>query len=136
MTGRIVSGFRLGLVLLVMLILITPLTSAYSGNPKIKVMTRNLYLGADIFKVVDAAQKNPAAIPYAVADVFQTMQHTNFPERAKALADEIAMFEPDVVGLQEVSTYYIQTPGDYFSEEPAQADTVRAARCAFGIRRG
>jgi len=105
-------------------ILAAPLSSAFAGAPKIKAMTRNLYLGADIFKVVEAAQTDPATIPYAVADVFQTAMYTNFPERAKAIADEIAMFEPDVVGLQEVSTYYIQTPGDFMAGNPVQADTI------------
>ena len=122
--GKLFSGFKFGWLLLSVLILLAPLSSAFSGEPKIKVMTRNLYLGADIFKVVDAAQTNPSTIPYAVADVFQTMQATNFPERAKAIADEIALFEPDVVGLQEVSTYYIQTPGDFLAGNPVQANTV------------
>ena len=65
---------------------------------KLKVMSRNIYLGADIFPVIAVAeqqaqlppeQQNPIAIPLAVAEVFQTVQATNFPERAQALADEI-----------------------------------------------
>ena len=62
------------------------------GNQKthVKVMTRNLYLGANIFRVVDAAfipnpadptgppipNPDPLAVPNAVADVFQIMQET------------------------------------------------------------
>ena len=98
-------------------------------------MTRNLYLGADIFKVVDAAfvededgnliqNPNPFAIPLAVAKVFKTMQETNFPERAEAIADEIEKCNPHVIGLQEASTYYIQTPGDYVLGNPIQADDL------------
>ena len=118
---------------LTMITLMVSTAVAKPGNKKIKVMTRNLYLGADIFKVVEAAlaaQANPDDpnapffIPLAVEDVFETMQETNFPERAEAIADEIALFEPDVVGLQEVSTYYIQTPGDYVIGNPEQANTV------------
>lgn len=124
MTRKMFSGFKMGWVLLAVLILLAPLSSAYAGDPKIKAMTRNLYLGADIFKVVEAAQTDPNTIPYAVAEVFQTAMYTNFPERAKAIADEIALFEPDVVGLQEVSTYYIQTPGDFMAGNPVQANTV------------
>ncbi|MCP4367881.1 MAG: hypothetical protein GY797_07185, partial [Deltaproteobacteria bacterium] len=111
--AKMFSGFKKGLLLFTVLMLIALPSSAFAGKPKIKTMTRNLYLGADIFKVVDAAQTDPDSIPYAVAEVYQTMIDTNFWERAEALADEIARFKPDVIGLQEVSTYYIQTPGDF-----------------------
>ncbi|MDX1453068.1 MAG: hypothetical protein R3183_10970, partial [Oleiphilaceae bacterium] len=60
------------------------------ADDKIKVMSRNIYLGADIFPVLDAANDpNPIAVPLAVTKVFQDVQATNFPERAEALADEI-----------------------------------------------
>jgi hypothetical protein len=97
--------------------LISPAASAKWWNPnkKVKVMTRNLYLGADISPVFDAAlnDPDPAAIPLAVAQFYNTVLYTNFWARAEAIADEIARDEPLVVGLQEVSTYYIQTPGDF-----------------------
>lgn len=124
-TVRLVSLF-VGL-----LILIAPLSMAFAGPkaPKVKVMTRNLYLGADIFKVVEAAQNPDPAnygldVPMAVADIFQTMLYTNFWARAEALADEIMYADPEIIGLQEVSTFYIQSPGDFFGENPVQADTV------------
>jgi hypothetical protein len=74
---------------------------------KIDVMTANLYLGADIFRIVEAAQNttNPLAIPMAVTEVFGIVQATNFPERAEAIADTIMTRRPDVIGLQEVSWY-------------------------------
>ena len=122
--GKMFSGFKKGLLLFTVLMLIALPSSVFAGDPKIKTMTRNLYLGADIFKVVEAAQTDPDSIPYAVADVYQTMLYTNFWERAEALADEIALFEPDVIGLQEVFTYYIQTPGDFIFGNPVQANTV------------
>jgi len=149
--GKLFSSLiKMSLLLaLIMLIALPASAGQCNRKAKAKVMTRNLYLGADIFKVVDAATNpplipidpddplcedpesedcpkmpDPYAIPYAVAEVFQTMQYTNFPERAEALADEIEMYEPHVVGLQEVSTYYIQTPGDFLAGNPVQADTV------------
>jgi endonuclease/exonuclease/phosphatase family metal-dependent hydrolase len=108
-------------LLLGIAILVAPVSSAFSAEPKAKVMTRNVYLGANIFRVVYAP---PQQIPYAVADVYRIMLSTNFWERAEALADEISLFEPDVVGLQEVSTYYIQTPGDFIFGNPVQANTL------------
>lgn len=111
-------------LLLGIAILVAPVSSAFSEEPKAKVMTRNLYLGADIFKVVAAAQTNPASIPYVVAEVFQTMLYTNFPARAEAIADEIARYKPQVIGLQEVSTFYIQTPGDFMIGNPTPAEDL------------
>lgn len=98
---------------------------ANAHDDKIKVMTRNLYLGADIFSVVAAGQNpDPLAVPVAVAEVFQTVQQTNFPERAQAIADEVQRYRPHVIGLQEVSEYRIQVPGDFLIGNPTPAETV------------
>jgi len=78
------------------------------SKEKIKVMTHNLYLGADIFRVVEAAQnsgpENSLAIPMAVTEVFKSLQYANFVERAEAIADEIQKNMSHLIGLQEVST--------------------------------
>ncbi len=92
-------------------------------NDKVKVMTRNLYLGADIFQVLAAAQNpDPALggldVPIAVATLFETVQYTNFPERAEAIAKEIWMTRPHLIGLQEVSLWYTQSPSDFFMPGP------------------
>ena len=114
-----------GIVILVLSVIAIGSAPAFAvDKPKVKVMTRNLYLGGDIFKVVDAAQTNPALIPYVVAEVFQTMLQTNFWARAEAIADEIANASPQVIGLQEVSTFYIQTPGDIPFGNPNPAEDV------------
>ncbi len=114
--------------------LFMPLSSAMakkggSHKSQVKVMTRNLYLGADIFRVVAAAlnpNPNPDGldVPRAVTEVFSIMQMTNFEERAKAIADEILRTRPDAIGIQEASTYYLQTPSDFRDGNPVQADTV------------
>ena len=96
-------------ILVGILIFIAPISSAFAKNSKITVMTRNLYLGADIFKVVNAP---PDQIPLVVAEVYQDMLDSDFWARAEGIADEIAANKPDVVGLNEVSTFYIQTPSD------------------------
>ena len=64
------------------------------------VMTRNLYLGADLTPVIAAT--TPQGFFQAVAQVLGTITSTNFPERADALAREIAEKRPHLVGLQEV----------------------------------
>lgn len=91
----------------------------FSCEDKVKVMTRNLYLGADIFNVLAAAQNpDPSLggldVPIAVAELFQTVQYTNFSERADAIAKEIWITRPQLIGLQEVSMWLTQTPSDFF----------------------
>jgi hypothetical protein len=97
---------------------------AQDKGPEIKVMTWNLYLGADILKVVEAAIGSPWLVPVAVAEVYQTVLFTNFWVRAEAIADIIAKNKPQVIGLQEVSIFYKQTPGDFIFGNPTQANDV------------
>ncbi len=75
----------------------------------LKVMTRNLYIGADLTPVYGVT--SPQELPAAAA-VFAMVQATDFPAWAKALADEIADVGPHVVGLQEVNLFRSRTPAD------------------------
>ncbi len=102
--------FRWLICIIGLMVLITPLSSAFAGPkaPRVKVMTRNLYLGADIFRIAEATK--PEDIPAVVAEVYKTMLYTNFWARAEAIADEIMDADADVIGLQEVATFYKQTP--------------------------
>lgn len=129
MNMTLFGKFRQVLMWMVVAGLFFPLSSAIAkqgGHYKtqVKAMTRNLYLGADIFKVVEAAQQDPDSVPYAVAEVFQTMQATNFYDRAEAIADEVLKTKPHVIGIQEASTYYTQTPSDFLVGNPVKADTL------------
>lgn len=74
------------------------------------VMTRNLYLGADIFRIMDAS--SPEEVPAIVAEIFGIVVANDFPARAGALAAEIQENDPDLIGLQEVTLYRIQDPHD------------------------
>ena len=79
----------------------------------VTAMTRNIYVGGDVDLLLGAT--DPNQIPVLVAQVFQQVQATNFPERAVSLAHEIAWTQPQVVGLQEVSLIRYQSPGDAVS---------------------
>jgi hypothetical protein len=69
-------------------------------------MTRNLYLGADLSPVFEAAGRGDGlGIIQATTSAWATVKATNFSERAGALADEIEQSDPLLVGLQEVSLY-------------------------------
>ncbi len=67
------------------------------------VMTRNLYLGSSLGPALEA--KTPEEFVEAVARIYATVQYTNFPQRAEAIADEIQAEEPDLIGLQEVTKW-------------------------------
>ncbi|MCI0692236.1 endonuclease/exonuclease/phosphatase family protein [candidate division KSB1 bacterium] len=86
------------------------------------VMTRNIYVGADVDAVL--AAQSPEQVPVLVAQAFQTLLATNFHERAQALADEIQRNRPHLIGLQEVSLIRTQSPGDAVVGGTTPAETV------------
>lgn len=97
---------------LISTLLAFPAGAAQNSKPrkaKIKAVTYNLYVGADIFRVFDPP---PCGTAQAVHDIHRIIEYTNFPERAEAIADQIMMQEPHVVGLQEVSLLRTQFPGN------------------------
>ncbi len=72
-------------------------------GPQLKVMTRNLYLGTDLLKI--AAASPLSAFEAATSAGWADVEATNFPERAKLIADEIRTHKPDLIGLQEVALW-------------------------------
>jgi endonuclease/exonuclease/phosphatase family metal-dependent hydrolase len=75
---------------------------------ELKVMTQNLYLGSSLDAATDAT--NPTDFLVAVATIYGTVQFTNFPARAEAIAAEVAANNPDIIGLQEVSNWISAGP--------------------------
>jgi endonuclease/exonuclease/phosphatase family metal-dependent hydrolase len=93
--------------------------------PSVRVMQQNLYLGADIFKALEADPEDPLGVPKKVKEIYDDINNTDFYERAAAIADEIKANRPDLIGLQEVSIISTQSPSDFFSGAPQpNADTV------------
>lgn len=64
------------------------------------VMTRNLYLGADVTPLLSG--DSTVDFVAAAAQVLEQVAATDYPERADALAAEIVAQQPHLVGLQEV----------------------------------
>lgn len=87
----------------------------------VTVMTWNIYVGADVDVVLSAAAEE---VPFKVAEPFQMVQQTNFPERAEAIARQIRRSRPHLVGLQEVSLIRRQSPGDFLIGNPNPAEEV------------
>lgn len=80
-------------------------------SAEVTVMTRNVYLGANIFRLTQATSVEE--IPVIVAEIFEIMEGNDYAERAGALAAEIEATDPHLVGLQEIELYRIQDPSDY-----------------------
>lgn len=102
----------------------TVAADATAGNAlglPITVMTYNASIATNVNIVLNSP---PAQIPAAVAQVFGYTVNSLPAERMTEIADQIATARPDVVGLQEISTFYTQRPGDFLAGNPVHASHV------------
>lgn len=98
---------------------------ASDPQASLRVMTQNLYYGAEFDPVVAAiAAGDPEAIVGAATQVWAEVRANDFATRAAAIADQIAGARPDLVGLQEAATYRLQLPSDEFTGSPSPATSV------------
>ncbi len=106
-----------------LLVAVTSLVAAPAGAAKpgsppgkpVTVMTRNVYLGADINRPIRAATiaqaqgETPQQVVEALANAThvtrQIVDATDYGTRAGLLADVIVETQPDLVGLQEVAMW-------------------------------
>ena len=98
------SRFAFAVVVLALLL------PASAEAQTITVMTRNVFLGADLSPAIEAP-----GIPQAIdgaGKVWNELQSTKFAERVIPLAREIKASKADLVGLQEVALWRKQTPSD------------------------
>jgi endonuclease/exonuclease/phosphatase family metal-dependent hydrolase len=80
----------------------------------VTVMTVNLYVGADLGPAILAiASGDPTAIVVAVSETFGKVQFADFHARAEGIARGIEAARPDLIGVQEVTTWRSQTPADF-----------------------
>jgi endonuclease/exonuclease/phosphatase family metal-dependent hydrolase len=85
--------------------LFTSLASAGNQNLQVKVMTRNMYPGADPAVIATADETTVVDV---VSGIVESIFQSRIPDRAALLAAEIARTKPDLVALQEATTWKIE----------------------------
>lgn len=106
--GNLSSKFFLILPVILVAILFLHLPSQ-AGRQETKVVTYNLYIGAEIQSLAGIA--NPIDFVFGVKDALDQIADNDFSERAIALAAVIAEKDPHLIGLQEVYKFTSSIPG-------------------------
>ena len=125
----LIAAGVLGLLAFVTLALSAQPADARKGEAKVKVMTRNLFLGADLGPGIDA--KNFDELKDAAGQILNQVDENKFQVRAKGLATEILRKKPDLVGLQEAALWRDAPCGSPFI--PPQATHVRKGGDFLGL---
>jgi Endonuclease/Exonuclease/phosphatase family len=95
-----------------------------NGRGKVvDVMTRNLYLGANLTPAIEAEGLDD--LVDANGQILREVTLNDFPTRAEGLADEILEKRPDLVGLQEVALWRTAPPSLAPLQTGPTATTVR-----------
>jgi endonuclease/exonuclease/phosphatase family metal-dependent hydrolase len=77
--------------------------------PGVRVMTQNMYVGNDVAPIIAAPLEE---IPFVVAEGFADFVANRPEDRIAAMANEIALVQPHLIGLQEVTRLLTQFPAD------------------------
>jgi endonuclease/exonuclease/phosphatase family metal-dependent hydrolase len=127
---RLAASALFGAALLALALIVAGHATAKPKAPApkptdVKVMARNIYLGADLTPAIEA--KGVGAFTEATGEILRQVTANDFPVRAKGLAKEILEKEPDLVGLQEVAEWRTGPPGleSLLSGTPPKATQVR-----------
>lgn len=90
------------LVSFLVALMLTPASVAKAESPQVTVMTRNLYLGADVGVAMELIPNLSAAAQF----MWDQVKATDFNKRAPKLAAEVIAERPDVIGIQEATIWY------------------------------
>ena len=112
---------RAGVLLALAAVLVLPPAAEAAKPAKVNVMSRNLYLGADLTEGVQAGDLQ--GLVNAAGVILNQVDQNKFAVRAKGLAAEIRGKNPDLVGLQEAALW--RTAPCTENPIPPKAKTVR-----------
>ena len=90
------------LVSFLVALMLAPASVARAESPQVTVMTRNLYLGADVGVAMELIPNLSAAAQF----MWDQVKATDFNKRAPKLAAEVIAERPDVIGIQEATIWY------------------------------
>jgi endonuclease/exonuclease/phosphatase family metal-dependent hydrolase len=82
---------------------------AKAKPPRLTVMSQNIYLGSGL--IAAAVAPDRPTFEQRAATIWQNVQATDFPARAKRLARLIKGADADLLGLQEVTRWYRSPDG-------------------------
>ena len=108
-----------------------PLFSRSAAAEPFDVYTQNYYLGGDTGPLFTLDFSNIPAIMQAASVFWQDVQDSQVPERAAAIADQIAERMPHVVGLQEVLQFEVL---DGSFQKIGGIDLLEALEYELGVR--
>ena len=95
-----------------------PDDSTLEAEP-LTVMTYNVYVGGSTDRLLTV--ENLLQVPQEVANMYNNVIASDFPGRAAAIAKSIKVYQPHLIGLQEISLIRRQSPGDRLTGgEPAE----------------
>ena len=86
-----------------------PDDSTLEAEP-LTVMTYNVYVGGSTDRLL--AVESLLQVPQEVANMYNNVIASDFPGRAAAIAKSIKVYQPHLIGLQEISLIRRQSPGD------------------------
>src|SRR5437660_12713292 len=87
-----------------------PATADQNHKRLATVMTYNIYQGTELEHVLAATDLT--SFVAGVSTDYANVIATSFPERAQAIAAEIAQNQPDLVALQEVALWRTRVPSN------------------------
>lgn len=96
--------------------------AAADRDRQVKVMTRNMDAGTDFNLITTATDFNQA-----VMDTIGEILQSRISERAARLAAEIAETKPDIIALQEVTTWEIPIASENFDQLDLLMGSLHAA---------
>ncbi|ESP86886.1 endonuclease/exonuclease/phosphatase family protein [Candidatus Halobonum tyrrellensis] len=93
-----------------------------TDDPAVTLATRNLYLGADLFRLFAEREGSPAAV---IGSLLRQVDASAVERRMDAIAGTLASTRPDVVGVQEAALIRTDESSDGRDVDDPDATTVR-----------
>jgi len=135
-TSKSISkGYSVGIIIQVLILFFGLVPS--DAAEKVTVMTRNMYLGAEIQSLGFAASYEEFLV--GAAEALTQIANNNIEERVVSLASEIVERNPHLVGLQEVYNFTIDGSNigppfcDYLSKLLEEINEQGASYCVAAV---